>query len=125
MATKVYKEETLSLQDDTEVVIRPYNIKRMREFMRRFREIGNLQSKLATEEDMEKQNEIEDKIVDNMVDMAWSAIEQSNKGLANERGREDIEAVLDSSTMDRIISIAGGIDLEDPNPKRAAQTGTN
>jgi hypothetical protein len=111
MATKVSKEETLELQDGTEVTIRPLNIKNLRKFMEvvaRFEKLG-------------EDEEAEDKSIDIMVDAVSVALLMNNKELAEDRDR--LEEILDVPTMHHIMALAGGVDMSaganaDPNLRR-------
>lgn len=108
MATRVFETETFELQDGTEVLIRPLNIKRLRKFMEvvdKFNDAGDDQTE----------------IVDLMVDACAIAVEATNEELAADRDK--LEDILDVPTMYRILEIAGGIKLDDPNLQRAAGVG--
>lgn len=99
MATKVYVTESFELQDGTEVEIKPLNIKRLRKFM----EI------VAKLEETEKEVDA----IDILFDATALVIERSNPKLAEDR--ETLEDILDVPTMYRILEVAGGVKLGDPN----------
>lgn len=108
MATEVYTATDITLQDGTEVTIKPLTIKRLRRFM----------------EIIQKFEKVDDEVksIDLMVDACAIAIEQSNPDLAN--NKDALEDVLDVPTMWKILEVAGGIKMDDPNLVAAAMAGT-
>lgn len=100
MATKVFETETLELQDGTEVTIRPLTIKKLRKFMDVVKQLDGM-------------DEEGDEAVDLMVKACSIALEKSAPDLANDSER--LEDALDVPTMWRILEIAGGVKLGDPN----------
>jgi hypothetical protein len=103
----VFESETLTLQDDTEVEIKPLNIKSLRKFM----EVVDKLSDLKKESDA----------IDVLLEAAAVAIARTNPELAADTDK--LEEILDVPTMHKIIEIAGGVKLNDPN-LTAAYPGT-
>lgn len=100
MATKVFEVEEIELQDGSVVTIKPLTIKRLRKFMEVVSELDG-------------QEEEEEKTIDLMVSACAIAIEPSNAELAN--NREKLEDALDVPTMWKILEVAGGVKMSDPN----------
>lgn len=109
MATKVYEEETIELQDGTEVVIRPLNIKKLREFMSVIKKLEAI--------------ETEEESIDILLEACTIAISQKNKAVSE--NTDLLEESLDVPTMHRILEVAGGVKMNDPNLLAAALGGTN
>lgn len=120
MATKVYNEETLTLQDDTEVTVRPLPIGRLRRFMKAWEKIG------------EVKNDTEG--FDVFLNCAGIAIEHEFKGrfdslkapasqedeFLSEEYKSYLEDVLDLDTIYKVLEVAGGLKLNDPKLLEAA-----
>ena len=120
MATKVYKEEELTLQDGTEITVRPLPIGRLRRFMAAWEKMGEVKS--------------EDDGYVVLANCAGIAIEHEFKGKfdslkapASEEGeflsaeyKEYCEEVLDLDTIYRVMEVAGGLKLNDPKLLEAA-----
>lgn len=104
MATKVYVEEEVELQDGTVLNLRPLNIKNLRKFM-----------KVVKEMQPEEGKEIDEfEGLDKMVDACQVAISQFDEELAADR--EKLEEALDAPTIEKIFEVAGGIKVsQDPN----------
>lgn len=100
MATKVYDEVELELQNGDVVTVRPLNIKQLRRFME---EMGKLTDADASEE----------KNLDVMVDACAIALSKALPNLAS--NREALEEALDIPTIWKILEVAGGIKMNDPN----------
>lgn len=120
MANKVYNEETLTLQDDTEVTVRPLPIGRLRRFMEAWEKFGEIKS------DQDGFNVF--------INCAGIAIEHEFKGKfdslkapasaegewLSEEYKDYCEEVLDLDTIYKIIEVAGGLKLNDPKLLEAA-----
>lgn len=120
MATKVYKEESITLQDGKEVTLRPLPIGRLRRFMKAWEGIQGVKS---DEEGFAV-----------FLNCAGISIEHEFKGKfdslkapANEDGeflseeyKEYLEEVLDLDTIYEILDVAGGLKLNDPKLLEAA-----
>lgn len=99
MATKVFNEETIELQDGSEATLRPLVIKRLRRFM-------------TLVDDLPKMENTEDQL-DLMIKACAIALGQSRKDL--EHNTEKLEEILDIDTINRIFELCGGIKMSDPN----------
>lgn len=117
MATAVYNEETIKLQDGKEVLLRPLAIVRLKRFMKVWEGFKKIE-----EGDEETPLEI-------MVTCAGISIEDSFKndfdktfadGDLTEEYRNHLESVLDMDTIYKILDVCGGLKLNDPNLQRIA-----
>jgi hypothetical protein len=111
MATSVYETVEVELIDGTNVKMRPLKISLLREFMVEFQKIG--------EEEIASDNI---KSMDLLLDCAVIAMKQYNESLAE---KEKLEDIVDLPTVYKIIEIAAGIKLNDPNALAAALVGQN
>ena len=111
MATSVYEVVEVELMDGSKISMRPLKISLLRDFMKEFQKIGD--------EDI-----AEDKIksMDLLLDCAVIAMKQYNPELAS---KEQMEEVIDLPTVYKIIEVASGIKLNDPNALAAALAGVN
>ena len=114
MATTVYTVEEITLQDGTDVTLRPLNIKGLRKFMEtmeRFAKIENEEDGLEVLLDaaaiclMKQQPNF------------WDKHANDGKGAHS----EDFEDVADMPTIYKILDVCGGVKLNDPNLIRAAE----
>lgn len=99
MATQAFKTEEIELQDGTTVLIKPFNIKNLRDFFK----IINKLKELKEEEDG----------IEILFEASTLAIKRTNPELAADKDK--LEEVLDLPTMHKIIEVAGGVNLNDPN----------
>lgn len=111
MATKVYEVVEIELIDGTVVKMRPLKISLLRDFMEEFQKIG--------EEEIAEDNV---KSMDVLMNCATIAMKQYNEKLAD---KEALEEVIDLPTVYKIIEVASGIKLNDPNVLAAALSGVN
>lgn len=111
MATTVYETVEVELIDGTKIEMRPLKISLLRDFMTEFQKIG--------EEDIATDNI---KSMDLLLDCAVIAMKQYNPDMAT---KETLEEVIDLPTVYKIIEVASGIKLNDPNALAAALVGTN
>jgi len=111
MATSVYETVEIELQDGTKLTLKPLNIKTLRDFMKEFQKISD--------KDISEDNI---KSMDLLLDCAVIAMKQYNSALADKSKLEDI---IDLPTIYKIIEVAAGIKLNDPNALAAALVGTN
>lgn len=95
MATKVNKEDTVTLQDGTEVQVRPLNIKNLRKFM----EVVQKFEKVTTEVDG----------LDLMVEACQVALTKTAPKISEDR--EYLEENLDMPAIYKIMNVAGGVDM--------------
>lgn len=122
MATKVYAEQDITLQDDTDVTVRPLPIGRLRRFMEAW--------------DFIKKVEDDSEGFGVFINCAGIAIEHEFKGkfdtlkasgekaaegvFLSEEYRTYLEDVLDLDTIYKVIEVAGGLKLNDPKLMEAA-----
>lgn len=122
MASRVFSEETLTLQDDTDVSVRPLVIGRLRRFMDAWEKITELK-------------EGEDGF-DVFINCAGISLEHNFRGkfdpikaTAEEAAKgeflspeykEYLLDTLDLETIYRVLEVAGGIKLNDPKLMEAA-----
>jgi hypothetical protein len=111
MATSVYEVVEIELQDGTNVVLKPLKIKVLRDFMKEFQKIAD--------ETIAADNI---KSMDLLLDCAVIAMKQYYPELAS---KDKLEDVVDLPTIYKIIEVAAGIKLNDPNALAAALVGTN
>ena len=122
MATKAYTAREISLQDDTDVTVRPLPIGRLRRFLEAWEHIKDLEEG--------------DDGFGVFINCCGVSLEHEFKGKgkfdsvrapANEDGeflsaeyKEYLEEVLDLETIYVILEVAGGIKLNDPKLMEAA-----
>lgn len=112
MATQVYEVVEIELADGTKLELRPLKIKLLREFMKRF-STGIADTDINDSDDS----------MDLLVDCVEIAMKQYKPEIAK---KETLEDVLDLPTIYKIIEVASGIKLNDPNLVAAAGlVGTN
>ena len=98
LATKVYDTLEIELQDGTEVMLRPLNIKQLRKFM-------DVVAKLSDAGEMDN--------LDLLLDACAIALSKKLPDLVADRDR--LEEALDIPTIWKILEISGGIKMNDPN----------
>lgn len=122
MATRVYNVEQITLQDDTEVTLKPLAIGRLRRFMEAWALITDLKEG--------------DDGFDVFINCCGIALEENFKGKfdalkASEKDKEEGEFLapdykeylletLDLETIYKILEVTGGIKLNDPKLMEAA-----
>lgn len=122
MATKVYNTEEITLQDDTEVVLKPLPIGRLRRFMEAWSKIGEIAEG--------------DDGFDVFINCCGIALEENFKGkfdaLKASKAEQDegeylaadykeyLMDTLDLDTIYKILEVSGGIKLNDPKLMEAA-----
>ena len=111
MATTVYETVEVVLIDGTKIEMRPLKISLLRDFMTEFQKIG--------EEEIASDNI---KSMDLLLDCAVIAMKQYNPDIAS---KDTLEEVIDLPTVYKIIEVASGIKLNDPNALAAALVGAN
>jgi len=104
MAKTVYDTEEIELQDGSVVTVRPLNIRLLREFMEVVQDVGTADDYLAN--------------MDKLVDACGIALKKQLPDLV--ANREKLEEALDVPTIWKILEIAGGIKMGDPNLLAAA-----
>lgn len=111
MATSIYETVEVEFIDGTKIQMRPLKISLLRDFMKEFQKIGD-----------EKIAEDNIKSMDLLLDCAVIAMRQYNPDLAT---KEQLEEIVDLPTIYKIIEVAAGIKLNDPNALAAALAGQN
>jgi inhibitor of KinA sporulation pathway (predicted exonuclease) len=110
MATQVTEIIDIELMDGTQLTLRPLKISLLRDFMKEFEKIGD-----------EKIAEDNLKSMDLLLNCAVIAMRQYNPELAS---KEKLQDVIDLPTIYKVIELAAGIKLNDPNALAAALGGT-
>jgi hypothetical protein len=111
MATQIYETVDVELMDGTVITLRPLKLSLLREFMKEFQKIGD-----------EKIAEDNIKSMDLLLNCSAIAMKQYNPELAD---KAKLEEVIDLPTVYKVIEIAAGIKLNDPNALAAALAGTS
>lgn len=120
MATKVYNEEGLTLQDGTDVIVRPLPIGRLRRFMDAWEKIEGVESDrdgfpvLVNCAGIAIEHEFKGKFD------SLKALESQEGEYLSEEYKNYLEDVLDLDTIYKILEIAGGLKLNDPKLMEAA-----
>ena len=109
MATTVYDVEEIQLQNGETVKLKPLSISKLRKFMKVMQTTQDAQT--------------EDAGLDILIDACKIALEDQLPELVKDRDK--FEEALDLPTINRVIKICGGIDLEDPNLLAAVLAGQN
>jgi len=124
MATRAYKVEELTLQDDTDVVVKPLPIGPLRRFMEAWKATQDLK---ADEDGFSI-----------FINCCGIALEKNFKGqfdslrapnnaegeFLSEEYKNYLEEVLDIETIYVVMDVAGGIKLNDPKLMEAALAAT-
>ena len=111
MATSVYETVEVELLDGTKVTMKPLKISLLREFMKEFQKIADT---TIAEDNI--------KSMDLLLSCATIAMKQYNTELAD---KQKLEEIIDLPTVYKVIEVAAGIKLNDPNALAAALVGTN
>ena len=112
MATTVYDVVEIELSNGETLTIKPLPIKQLRKFM----------EVIKTMENEDSQND--DAAMDTFIQAAMVCLEGLNRSdLASDRDK--FEEIIEIPTMMKILEIAGGLKLTDPNLLGAALVGTN
>lgn len=122
MATTVYNQEDIVLQDGKEVTLRPLPIGRLRRFMDAWNRFADVKT--------------DDEGFDVFLNCAGIALESEFKGqfdslkatkdqmaegqYLSDEYKEYLEDTLDLDTIYKILEVTGGIKLNDPNLAEAA-----
>lgn len=103
MATQVYPSEEIVLQDGTEVTLKPLNIKNLRKFMKKFKELDTLKD--------------DDQVVDFLIEVGQLCLSSLYKQYED---TDKFEDAVDMPTVHKIIEVCGGVKLNDPELMAAA-----
>jgi hypothetical protein len=120
MANEVYTTKEITLQDETEVVLKPLPIAVLRRFMKAWRQHDG------------EEDEDGEKSLDVFINVSGIALEsqflekfEKTRGTGKEEWlskdyRDYLEGVLDMDTIYMIIEVCAGMKLNDPNLLAAA-----
>ena len=110
MATTVYDIVEIELADGTTITLKPLPIKQLRKFM-------------TIIQGMDAENSSEQEAMDFFIKAAMVCLEKTRPELASDKDK--FEDLIEVPTMMKILEIAGGLKLTDPNLLGAALVGTN
>jgi hypothetical protein len=122
VATRVYTTEDITLQDGTDVTLKPLAIGRLRRFMDAWREFENVD---GDDEGFDvfvncAGISLEENFKEKFDDLRPTA-EQKKKGEhLNPEYKEYLEEVLDLDSIYKVLDVCGGIKLNDPKLMEAA-----
>jgi hypothetical protein len=102
MANTVYEIVTIKLSDGTELEIRPLTIKNLKKFTAVIKKLSELNVADSDEEAM-----------DVFVEAGLVCMQQFKPDLAEDKER--FEEVIEVPTLMKILEVAGGLKLNDPN----------
>lgn len=131
MASKVYTEEVVSLQDDTEVTLRPAPIGRLRRIMKEWKKFEALSDDDDSFEifincsGIALEKELANKFPRTAAD---STVKEEKDEVLAKPYKDYLEETLDMETMYKVMEICAGMKLNDPNllaAARAVEAGTN
>ena len=114
MATTVYDVVEIQLASGEMLILKPLPIKQLRKFM-------TVINKMQNEE--EQENSTEESAMNIFIEAAMVCLEVSKPELSTDR--DAFESAIEVPTMMKILEIAGGLKLSDPNLLGAALVGTN
>jgi hypothetical protein len=110
LATTVYDIVEIELADGTTITLKPLPIKQLRKFM-------------TIIQGMDAENSSEQEAMDFFIKAAMVCLEKTRPELASDKDK--FEDLIEVPTMMKILEIAGGLKLTDPNLLGAALVGTN
>jgi hypothetical protein len=111
MANTVYETIEIKLSNGDEIAIRPLTIKNLKKFTEVIKRLDSPEVK--TEEDA----------MDVFVDAAMVCMQQFNPDLAEDKDK--FEEIIEVPTLMKILEVAGGLNLNDPNLTATSLVGTN
>ena len=97
MATQVYETTDVELMDGTKIQMRPLKISLLRDFMKKFAEISNVEDN--------------DKSMDVLMECVQIAMKQYAPDLAADKDK--LEDVMDLPAVYKVIEAASGIKFDD------------
>ena len=109
MANTVYETFDLKLSSGDEITIRPLSIKNLKKFMEIIAKLDS--EKIKSEEDA----------MDIFIEAAMLCMKQFKPELSEDR--DLFEESIEVPTMMKILEVAGGMKLNDPNPLAADLNG--
>jgi len=104
MATKVYETVELELLDGRTIVVKPLNLKNLREVMKEWQKAAEVEN--------------EDQFLDVLIQCTSIAFRQFAPDLST---KEQLEEAVDLQTMYKVLEVAADIKLNDPNLVATAQ----
>jgi len=110
LATTVYDVVEIELADGTTITLKPLPIKQLRKFM-------------TIIQGMDADNASEQEAMDFFIKGAMVCLETTRPELASDKDK--FEELIEVPTMMKILEVAGGLKLTDPNLLGAALVGTN
>ena len=109
MATSVYVTEEISLQDETDVTLKPLNIKSLRSFMKIMEKFG-------------EQETTEDEGLEILLDASALCLKAQRPEFWEDGHHTEVfEDAVDMPTIYHILDVCGGVKLNDPNLLAMAQ----
>jgi hypothetical protein len=111
LATTVYDILEIELADGSTLSLKPLPIKQLRKFMEVIKEMDN------------PENESEDAAMDIFIKAAMVCLEAFKPELSTDKDK--FEEMIEIPTMMKILEVAGGLKLTDPNLLGASLVGTN
>lgn len=111
MATTVYDVEEIQLSNGETLVIKPLTIKHLKKFLKVMKKMED--PKIESEE----------QVMEIFVEGAMVCLEQLKPELAEDI--ETFEEVIEVPTLMKILEVAGGLKLNDPNLNAANLAGIN
>ena len=111
MATTVYDVEEIQLSNGETLVIKPLTIKHLKKFLKVMKKMED--PKIESEE----------QVMEIFVEGAMVCLEQLKPSLAEDL--ETFEEVIEVPTLMKILEVAGGLKLNDPNLNAANLAGIN
>ncbi len=129
MATAVYDEKEILLQDNEPVVLKPLPIGQLRRFMAAWKEMANLKGESDEEKEeysytvfvncagiaLENHFIAIEKFESTRPKPKTGAAAKKDEGPLSPEYREYLENVLDMETIYKIMEVCGGLKLNDPN----------
>jgi len=111
LATTVYDIVEIQLSDGTSIEVKPLPIKQLRKFMEAIKIMDDAE------------NSSEEAAMDIFIKAAMICLEITRPELG--LNRDKFEEIVEIPTMMKILEVAGGLKLTDPNLLGAALVGTN
>lgn len=105
MATSVYETVDIELLDGTKIKMRPLKISLLRDFMKKFEAIAEIQDDNTASMDL-------------LMDCVAIAMKQYDPKLAEDR--EKLEDVIDLPSVYKVIEVASGVRFDDQGNVMAA-----
>lgn len=126
MATEVYKKKEITLQDGTDVLLRPLPIARLRRFMKAWEGMADVKVEEGEDGFTVLINcagiSLEDSFKGKFDEGTRARPEEAEKGeFLSPKYKEYLEEVLDVDTIYEVLDICGDLKLNDPKLQEAIQ----